>query len=116
MKKEYIIIGLLIAVITIGSIGYVADKDRMPIKSTTSAKDDYRVGIESDKYETLQPNAKRAFMIGCTSSGETTETQCSCMYDQLDNKLTNAEFSQVIKDSVDGIISDNMWSAAKACV
>ena len=85
------------------------------VKVAPPVKDDSQVTLESDKYETELAGAKQTFIDGCAVEG-TAESQCACMYDWLDNNLTNAEFNQVIKDSVDGIISDHIWSAAKACV
>lgn len=85
------------------------------VKETPQVKDDSEVTLKSDKYETELPGAREIFVNSCAVEGST-KSQCACMYDWLDDNLTNAGFDEVIKDSVDGKISDNMWSAAKACV
>lgn len=83
--------------------------------STPAPKDDTKVSLKSDKYEEVLPNAKTTFVGGCTGEGSSS-AECGCMYDWLDDNLTNTEFGIVIAESVDGRIPDAMWSAAKACV
>ena len=101
MKKEYkiAIIVLLIAVslVVIGVVGYS------------------KLQPKYDKYSSIQSNAKNIFVESCAGEG-TTRAECTCMYDWLDENLTNDEFKELIKDSVDGKISDHIWSASKACV
>lgn len=102
-----------------GIVEYLNEDEQQTSKVETKVappiKDDSQVTLESDQYETVLSGAKDIFVDGCTGEG-TTRTQCVCMYDWLDNNLTNAEFGVVITEAGQGKIPDNIWSAAKACV
>lgn len=110
------IVALLLIAFTVGFVKGVWESFNEPVATSKPViKQDTEVQLESDNYETVLAGAKDIFVDGCTGEGSTS-SECVCMYNWLDDNLTNTEFGQVIAESVQGKIPDSLWKAAQACV
>ena len=110
-------IGVPIAIIG-GGIWFYNDviKDE-PSRTTTSYRDDIEVKQDytpNKASDTIGYEFERAFVDGC--AGEAPRSACQCMFNYLDDNLTNSEFLSIADLSEQQMMSnENIVNAVVSC-
>ena len=108
-----VILGLFMLAFVVGFIqGMMGYEPEASEPTPTVQRDDKeaRAPKESDK---LGATAESAFMEGCMT--ESSRSDCQCMYDYLDDSLTNERFMEVMRQAANDNFTSESIDAIYAC-
>lgn len=106
------IIVLLFMGLVTGIAYNMVNKDEA-VTQTQTAKEyrgDQQIPSPLDKYDDELPNAKEIFTEACGNSYD-----CGCVYDWLDENLTNDEFARIISEA-EYKVPEELNKAIKYCI